>query len=350
MREGGLRIALTSIHSWPEVRRGAERYAHELAAALAAAGHDVRLLSTGRPPRDRVLAVPVRRYRPRGRQGFGRLSSERVFGWQALAALAPARLDVWHATSTGDGAAAVVAGRVDRRLRTVFTDHGFPVRASRQRRGDEVLHARVVNGIGSYVCVSRAAGDWLARDFGREAAVVPPGVDSDRFTPGPGRADRPTVLYSGALDEPRKGVRDLVEAVRRIPGAALWLVGPGSPDLSDLDTRHVTVRRSAAPEEMPELYRAAWVTALPSTAEAFGMALVEALACGRPVVAREDAGGPAEIVTPETGALYDGSVAGLAEALQDVLARPSTEACRAIGEGYDWRRRVVPALEELYRP
>ena len=350
MREGGLRIALTSVHSWPEVRRGAERYAHELAAALAEAGHDVRLLSTGRPPRDRVLDVPTRRFRPAGRRGFGRLSCERVFGWQSLASLAPARLDVWHATSTGDGAAAVRAGRVDRRLRTVFTDHGFPVRASRQRRGDASLHARLVRGVGAYVCVSRAAGEWLERDYGRVASVVPPGVDSDRFTPGAGREDRPTVLYSGALDEPRKGVRDLVAAVGQVPGAALWLVGPGTPDLAGLPTDHVTVCRSAAPEEMPQLYRSAWVTALPSTAEAFGMALVESLACGRPVVARADAGGPPEIVTPDTGALYDGSIPGLAAALEEVLGRPETDACRVAGEGYDWRRRVVPALEELYAP
>jgi phosphatidylinositol alpha-1,6-mannosyltransferase len=348
-----LRIVLTDTWSWPEVRRGGERYLHELAAALSQAGHDVSILTTGRRRGNEVVeGVPVRRVRRHNpwRQRLGEAAPEVAFGAQSLAALLPARFDVWHATSIPDGAAAAMAGRVRPRLRTVFTDHGFPVRASRERRGDAGLHGRLVRGIGSYVCVSRAAAAWLDRDFGRAAAVVPPGVDTDRFTPGAVREDRPTVLYSGALDEPRKGVRDLVAAVARIQGAALWLVGPGTPDLSGLETGHVTVCRSASPEEMPELYRSAWVTALPSTAEAFGMALVESLACGRPVVARRDAGGPAEIVTPETGVLYDGSVPGLTAALEEVLARPATDACRVAGESYDWRRRVVPALEELYAP
>jgi glycosyltransferase involved in cell wall biosynthesis len=349
MGRAGLRIVLTSVHSWPEVRRGAERYVHELSSALQQGGHEVLVLSTGRPARDRVLGVPVRRYRSHGRHGFGTLRVEQVFGARAGARLAAARLDVWHATSTGDGAAAVALGRLRPQLRTVFTDHGFPVRASREQRGDARQHEAVVRGIGSYVCVSTAAGEWLQRDFGRRACVVPPGVDTDRFRPDAGRASRPTVLYSGALDEPRKGVRSLVEAVGRLPGVALWLVGPGRPDLAGLDTRHVEVCRQAAPDEMPALYRSAWVTALPATAEAFGMALVESLSCGTPVVVREDAGGPADVVTAATGTSYDGTGDGLTTALQEVLDNGrDLSACRARGEDFDWRRRVVPALEQLY--
>ena len=275
----GLRIALTGVHSWPGVQRGAERYLHELAQALTAAGHQVQVLSTGAPGRDRVLGVPVRRVPPRGTG----LEVERHFGKQALRALALARIDVWHATSTGDAAAATRLPTV-RRLRTVFTDHGFPVRASRERRGDASLHQQVVDRIGAYVCVSDAAGQWLQEDFGRTACVVPPGVDTEVFAPGGQRSPRPTVLYSGALDEERKGVRLLVEAVALVPEARLLLAGPGAPDLAGLPAAHVDVLGLVPRSELPDVYRSAWVTALPSTAEAFGMALTESMACGTPGV------------------------------------------------------------------
>jgi glycosyltransferase involved in cell wall biosynthesis len=339
----GLRIALTSVHSWPQVRRGAERYVHELSAALREAGHSVRVLSTGAPARDEVLGVPVRRLAPRS-------AGERAFGLQCLARLGAARLDVWHATSTGDGAAAAAAGRLRPGLRTLFTDHGFPVRRSREARGDARLHREVVRHVDHYVCVSQAAGSWLARDYGRAADVVPPGVDTDRFRPGPGRSPRPVVLYSGDLAESRKNVRVLVEAVARLEGVDLWLVGPGTPDLSGLPTAHVELARLAAPDELPELYRAAWVTALPSVAESFGMALTESLACGTPGVGRVDGGGPAELLVPGTGVLCGEGSASLAQALGEALAMTPTaaEACRARAEDFDWRRAVVPALERLY--
>ena len=330
----GLRIALTSVHAWPQVRRGAERYLHELAAALTAAGHRVSVLSTGRPARGTELGVAVRRLRPD------------TFAAEAFVRLAGARLDVWHATSTGDAVAATAAGLLRPGLRTVFTDHGFPVRASRERRGDARRHAFVARHIGRYVCVSTAAAQWLDTDYGRRAEVVPPGVDTGRFVPGPGRSPTPLVLYVGDLSEPRKGVRSLIDAVAGLPGVALWLVGPG--------TAPGPAQRCflADPAELPALYRQAWVTVLPSTAEAFGMALIESLACGTPVVARADGGGPADIVTPGTGVLCDAAPGALAAAVTQALelaAAPSTAAaCRSRGELFDWRRVVVPRLEALY--
>lgn len=346
----GLRIVLTSVHAWPGVTRGAERYLHELASALQGAGHRLRVLSTGEPRSDRQLGVPVRRLRRSGSGRYGWRGAEGVFGLQCLALQGLSRVDVWHATSTGDGAAAATAGLLRPGLRTVFTDHGFPVRRSREQRGDAAVHRHLTRHVDSYVCVSDAAAAWLARDFGRRADVVPPGVDTDRFCPGRGRSDRPVVLYSGDLAEPRKHVRTLVEAVGRIDGACLWLVGPGTPDLTGLATDHVSVQRHAAPAELPELYRAAWVTALPAVAEAFGMALSESLACGTPGVARVDGGGPAEILTPETGVLCGEGVDALTDAVAKALTMTATAgpACRARAERWDWRRAVVPALERLY--
>lgn len=344
----GLRIVLTSVHAWPGVRRGAERYVHELSSALQDAGHRVRVLSTGSPRCDVQLGVPVRRLRPVGGDGHGIAGQEASFGLRALAREGLRGADVWHATSTGDGAAAATAGRLRPGLRTVFTDHGFPVRRSREARGDARLHGHLVRHVGAYVCVSEAAGAWLAKDYGRAATVVPPGVDTRVFRPGGPRAPRPVVLYSGDLAESRKHVRTLVEAVGRLDGVTLRLAGPGTPDLSGLPTDHVELLGVQRPEHLPRLYREAWVTALPSVAESFGMALSESLACGTPGVARADGGGPAEVLDAATGVLCGDGAAALADALEQALAMDAGQACVARAQRWDWRTAVVPALEQVY--
>ncbi len=150
-----MRIMLTATYGWPEVYRGGERYLHELADFLQQAGHDVRIVVSGPgAARDVVRGVPVYRLRPREFRRFGELGREVAFGAAALAAIGWRQLDVWHATSTADAAAAAQLGRL-RDLRTVFTDHGFPLAASRERRSDYRLYRMVLRHIDSYVCVSR---------------------------------------------------------------------------------------------------------------------------------------------------------------------------------------------------
>src|ERR1700759_1082864 len=99
-----MRIALTHQFCWPEVRRGAERYTHELAAGLRRAGHDAVIVSSAAAPgSELVLDVPVRRLRQRNlmRRRFGRASGGVAFGAQTLWAVGRHRYDVWHAMSVG---------------------------------------------------------------------------------------------------------------------------------------------------------------------------------------------------------------------------------------------------------
>ena len=358
-----LRVVLSDTWSWPEVRRGGERYLHELGAALAAAGHDVSILTTGsRPGSERILDVPVHRVRRRSPAAgrLGAVAPEVAFGAQALARLAARRFDVWHAVSIPDGAAAAVLSRVRPGLRSAFTDLGFPVARSRRQRPDHRLQSVLARHVDSYICFSEAAGAWLGRDYGRAADVVPPGVDLQRFRPAAQRSPRPTIMYSGSLDEPRKNVALLLEAVavlRRTLDVEVWLCGQGdgasllaaaSPAARDA----VTFVGPADDADLAERYGRAWVLALPSHAEAFGMVLVEALASGTPILVSDDGGGPNEILVPGVGVACAETVealaAGLAESL-DLAAGPGiVEACRARAECYDWKTVVVPMLERLY--
>ena len=357
-----LRIALTHVYCWPEVRRGGERYLHELSAALQAAGHRVSVLSTGpAPSRDEILGVPVRRFRRRRLRPsrYRDQSDEVAFAGQALAHLAPRGLDVWHAFGISDAAAASVLGSV-RRVRSVYTDLGIPARQSRSRRPDRRIHQLVVDRVDRYLCLSETAGSYLRSDYGREPEVVGGGVDLARFEPAAAREPTPTLIFTSSLTEPRKNLPLLLEAVAllrtRRPDVRLWLSGPGDPTATlaaaPAAAREATdVLGVGVPEDLVGWYGRAWATVLPSVHEAFGLVLVESLACGTPVVAL-DQGGPGEIVRPGVGAIAEATAESLAasceEALDLAAVSDTAAACRAEAERYDWRTGVVPRLEALY--
>lgn len=368
-----MRIVLTSVHCWPDVRRGGERYLHELAAALQRAGQVVRVVSTGgRGGPGEVLGVPVRRLPVRRLprrypEPWQDVSVEQAFGLQALARIAPRALlgacDVWHATSTSDAAAAAVVGTLPGAPATVFTDHGFPARASREARPDRREHALVVRHIDEYVCVSRAAEAVLRRDFGRPGRVVSPGVELAAHRADLPRHRAPVLLYSGSLTEPRKNLPLLLAAANRLcaaePSLQVWLLGPG--DAADTlaaapaPVRAAVTRCGAVDDDaLRAAYGQAWVTVLPSRAESFGMAVVESLASGTPVVVLNGSGGPEEIVDDEAiGRRCDEDAGSLATACAEVLALavdPATRrACRERASAYDWDGAVVPRLLEVYR-
>jgi len=352
-----MRILMTHQYAWPEVRRGTERYLHELAGALTDAGHDVSIRTTA-PSAARyvVRGAEVRAWQRRlTDRRFGPTSEGVLFAARALAHAVPRRFDVWHANGAVDGAAAAVWSRLPGAGRSVFTDHGFPAARSRKNLSDRAFFEHVVRHVDTYLCVSEAAAHYLRTDYGREPAVRSGGIDTRVFSPGGARAPGRVVLFVGDADEERKGAASLVAAAAGT-GAQTWIAGPGDQaaalarsGASGSDVRLLGV---VDPDELVQLYRQATVTALPARAEAFGLVLVESLACGTPVVALDE-GGPSEIVTPDVGVLAgSGDADVLREALLaafDLAAtRGIAETCRARAMAWDWRRAVVPDVVRLY--
>jgi glycosyltransferase involved in cell wall biosynthesis len=145
----------------------------------------------------------------------------------------------------------------------------------------------------------------IAQFWGREADVIHPPVDLARFGIAPPhvQAQRGYFLWLGAL-APYKRVGLAVEAFRRT-GQVLWIAGDGQ------DAR--LLRAGLPPNvrwlgkvpdaDVPELYRGARALVFPGE-EDFGIAPLEALASGRPVIALAR-GGALETLTPETGLLFD---------------------------------------------
>jgi phosphatidylinositol alpha-mannosyltransferase len=364
-----LRVLLTHTYCWPEVRRGAERYIHELGAALVDAGHDVRIVATApRAAKGTVLDVPVQRLRRRdGPERYREFAPEVAFGRDVLVRHLFDRLDVWHAFGTGDAAAAAFLSQVRLwpKVRSVYTDLGGPVRSYREQRPDHRLFQYAVRNLDAYLCLSEATRAVLESDYDRRGIVVGGGVDVVRFAPPAARRAVPTLLFMSAVDEPRKNLPlllkafDLVVATR--PEVRLMLAGPGDPTSAlEASTQRVRagtdVHGVGDVEDVAALYGAAWATVLPSIREAFGLVLVESLASGTPIVAIAESGGPVEIVQPGIGVLARSQTPeALANACLEALALAAKgdatrDACRreAVTK-YSWGTAIVPRLEQVYR-
>lgn len=131
--------------------------------------------------------------------------------------------------------------------------------------------------------------------------VLPNGIDPTRFCPAGPRAEGDYILFVGRL-VPYKGVEVLLRALALLrPGLPLRVVGDGPlrPGLEAMARRlgvAVEFLGHLPDERLPELYRGARLTVLPSVTgqEAFGISLIESMACGTPVVA-SDLPGVAEV-------------------------------------------------------
>ncbi len=172
-----------------------------------------------------------------------------------------------------------------------------------------------------------AASHAIAGQFGPDAIVLHPGVDLARFAPQPLPQGPPHALVVGALVGWKRPELAL-EIAGLMPDLRLTLAGATLP--GDDGRLEAVLRTQAARlgdrvaigpvTDMPGAFAGAHVVLHCADAEPYGMALVEGLAAGRPVVAPA-AAGPLEIVAAGTGRLYPpGDAPAAAEALRAVLA------------------------------
>ena len=173
------------------------------------------------------------------------------------------------------------------------------------------------------------------RELGVPVAAVSNGVDLSRFKPGKAPAeiyekyglvrDAPTVLYVGRVD-PEKKVGLVIEAFLKadVPGAQLVIVGDGV-DKARLMRKYGNVEAMkflgrVVGSDLYELYKVGWVFVTASEIETQGIVLIEAAACGLPLVA-VDAGAVSEVcIDEENGYLCEsGSVPEIAAAMKKIL-------------------------------
>ncbi|GGM15298.1 D-inositol-3-phosphate glycosyltransferase [Nakamurella endophytica] len=225
--------------------------------------------------------------------------------------------------------------------------------------------------------------DQLRELYGADPSrvdVVPPGVDTDLFTPGSRAAaraasglpaDEVLLVFAGRL-QPLKApdllIRVLPVLLRRYPGTRFRVVvaggTSGSGHRTDRDLRAlagslgvvdlVELRPPMPPEQLVQLYRAADAVVVPSHNESFGLVALEAQAAGTPVVAAAVGGLPVAVADGVSGVLVrDHDLGRWADAIAGVVLDPARRAALAAGAvrhaaRFSWEA-TVDGLLETYR-
>lgn len=196
----------------------------------------------------------------------------------------------------------------------------------------------------------------------RRITTLRNGVDLERFSEKNREANRkifgggPILLFAGWLI-PRKRLDLVLQVTVRIPKLRTVIVGDGplkeqlmgmckELEISD----RVIFAGQKQPEEMADYYSAADILLLPSDREGWANVLLEAMACGTPVVTRAVGGAPDFITKPEAGRVVDSDKPdALTAAVVDLLKKsPKRAATRAFAEKFDWRSTSA-GQEKIFR-
>jgi glycosyltransferase involved in cell wall biosynthesis len=234
----------------------------------------------------------------------------------------------------------------------VVTAHGRDVRNIGVVPGVALATRLVVRRAAAVVAVS----DYLRRELetkipdarGR-VEVIDCGVDLERFRVEPAPEGPTRYLCVGSLSE-RKNVVRLANAFATLGEGTLAFVGDG-PLRAELAGRPgVTLAGKVSHSEVPAWIARSHVLCQPSLVEPFGLALLEAMAAGRSVVATR-IGGPPEFVTAEAGVLVDPTDEDdLARGLRAAAALPRpNDAAREAAEPHDVRRQAERVEAVLLR-
>jgi len=251
-----------------------------------------------------------------------------------------------------DGVAAILLGRALKKP-VVITARGTDVNLIPRYAVPRRLICFAARHAAGIVAVSQALKDALvvvgvAPD---RITVLRNGVDLDMFRPGDREAARAslglsgrTLLSVGHLIE-RKGNDITIAALLRLSNCALLIAGEG-PERARLEalvSRLGVADRvrflGAVPHEgLRRLYVAADALVLTSSREGWPNVLLEAMACGTPVVASAIWGNPEIVCRPEAGVLMrTRSPEGVAEAVETLLrGLPRRDATRAVAEQFSW--------------
>jgi phosphatidylinositol alpha-mannosyltransferase len=281
--------------------------------------------------------------------------------------------DVVHSLFYTDALAASRFKR-PRKYATVYQVHGVGipgVSCFRYMPPEGWMMREAVQRADRVYAVSEYVREQVREHYKRDIKMLWSPVDLTQFTIGSGPQDgRPVILAVANFDVRYKGVRALVKAFHRVkshlPSAVLRLSGRMSSEVQkevlgsvpEFTRSAIEILGLGRVEDVPELYRTASVTVLPSLGEPSGRVLIESWASGTPVVATNHGGLP-EFVNPDVGVLFEPmadlaetmNVDGLADAIIEGIAlsqKPGIrETCRTHAMQFSYEA-LGPKYEELY--
>jgi glycosyltransferase involved in cell wall biosynthesis len=346
---------------------GAEIHLFEIFGRLASQGHQVRLVCSGwggGPERASIEGIRIQRVG--GRHSFALLGRGAVR--RAIRAERPDilvedvnKLPLFLATGNGLPFCAIVPHLFGT---TAFDEANLPIAATvwAAERPFPFAYRRA----GFHAISESTRDDLIARGVSpARIRVIHPGVDSKRFTPGPGgrRSPTPSFLYVGRLKR-YKGIsfaiRALALARRQRPDLRLEIAGTGDhrPELEGLAAelgleRVVAFHGFVSEERKIDLMRGAWGNIFPSPKEGWGITVIEAAACGTPSLASASPGLRDSVRHGETGFLVPhGDIEGLAARMVELADSPPLvarlgERARRFAEGLTWERAAAATERHL---
>ncbi|WP_240451995.1 glycosyltransferase family 4 protein [Halostella salina] len=382
----GLKVCFVT-KMYPPRTGGGATYAYELANALGELGHEVDVYTQAVPGEDNdvpthpnVTVTRITKARPlvvfstlyfsiacRLRIDFeqydvihGTLmpASTVAFGPLFLRGLDAPLVLTSHGTSYDEARSVDPRGFVDYLFKYFFHPVNVLLDLVSGRSADHII------------AVSDHTREQL-RDLYRfdeaKLTTVPPGIDTERFSPTdavhPAVDDsKRSVLVLSRLD-PRKGIDKAIRAFAQLEydDAELLIGGTGrlEPSLKEL-AAELGVRDSVRflgfvpDEELPSLYSSVDLFVLPSEYEGFGIVFMEAMACGTPVVGTSVGGIPTAVDDGETGFLIGrNDIKGLAERIGKVLSNSKQSAqlsdnARSWAMEHDWTS-IAARVDDVYR-
>jgi phosphatidyl-myo-inositol alpha-mannosyltransferase len=362
-----VRVGLVCPYTW-DVPGGVQAHVRDLAESLLERGHEVSVLTPVDEPDEADLppyvvpagrAVPVPYNGSVARLAFGPLSLKRTRRW-----LREGGFDVLHiheptVPSLSMLACFAASGPMVATFHTATTrSRALQVFGSVLQPGLEKITGRIA--------VSSAARRVVVEHLGGDAVLIPNGVSVQRFSgaqPLPDQPGAPTVAFLGRIDEPRKGLAVLLEAlpelVELVPDVRLLVAGPGDVDevreaIPASLRPHVELLGLVSDADKARVYASGDVYCAPNThGESFGIVLIESMATGTPVVASDLEAFRRVLEDGASGVLVPvGDPASLAVALSDLLRDPDrrkllAEAGRRTVEQYDWST-VTARIVEVY--
>lgn len=364
-----MRIGIVCGYSF-DVPGGVQFHVRDLAEHLIATGHEVSVLAPAEDttpvpdyivPAGRTVALPYNG--SVARLNFGPVAAARTRRW-----LEEGDFDVLHLHEPITPSLSMLALWIaDGPI--VGTFHTAMDR-SRALQVASPLVRPLLEKIGGRIAVSEEARRTVVEHLGGDAVVVPNGVFVDRFADAPraeawgGTDERPTVAFLGRLDEARKGLPVLAEAIPQVlahvPGARFLVAGRGDVTEYRSTLGHlgdaVTFLGPISDAEKESLLASVDVYVAPHTGgESFGIVLVEAMSAGAHVVASDIPAFRAVLDGGRYGSLFPtGDAAALAAALVPALrdraaSLPLREAAREGVRRFDWSvvTRQVLAVYEM---
>lgn len=363
-----MKIAMVSPYdfTWPG---GVTAHVSQLAQELCHAGHQVKVLAPHSPSRQRFDAesfVPMGRSVPVPSGGsIARVSLSWWLYRRVREILDEECFDLIHLHEPLAPVLPLCFLEYSNTV-NVGTFHAYYTRQHLYRFSQPIIkrwHRRLHGGI----AVSPAAHKYVHNFFPRDYRIIPNGIDVDHFAknavPWPEYQDGKTnILFVGRLEK-RKGLRYLLEAYCRLkwehPNSRLIVVGPGNLDreshsiMSARNPGDVVLVGGVPYQDLPRYYASADIYCSPATGqESFGIVLLEAMACGKPIVASAIEGYMGIIKDGEQGLLFPRRDAhSLASTLAKLVESPEFarrlgETGRRMVEQYRWE--VVARQVESY--